>query len=92
MPWRIDIQPNGKYAGFSTIVDHFIEYGMTREQAISVCIEKGMDAKSAEEKVRRGESRGVAQFLEDIDTLRLVHGDEEADKVTTDMSSPTEIL
>ena len=57
MPWFIVVQPNGRFARFSTVVDAFTHMDMTREEALEECRrEPGMGVVESEAKVRRGEA------------------------------------
>ena len=37
MAWRIVVQPNGKYAKFSDVVDNFTDYDMTKDEVFELC-------------------------------------------------------
>jgi hypothetical protein len=86
MGQRIVKQPNGKYAAFSDIVDHFIAYDATREEALQFCVDKWKcTTAEAEEKVQRGDddirqdgSKG--RYEEAVNTIRVIHGAEEVSK------------
>jgi hypothetical protein len=51
MARKIIKQPNGKYCIFSTIVDHFIAYNMTKEEIIALRVAEAQ-TKITEEVVR----------------------------------------
>ena len=36
MAWRIVVQPNGKYAKFSDVVDNFTDYDMTKDEVFEL--------------------------------------------------------
>ena len=78
MPARIVVQPNGLYARFSTIVDHFTHYNCTRQELFEeLRFEHG--AGPAEQAIKRGE-RSPDRFGEAIEDVRIIHGDDEARK------------
>jgi hypothetical protein len=77
MPSRVVVQPNGKYAVFSTVVGHFTHYDHTRDEMLEVFLEK-CGRSCAEEKVQRGDGN-PQRFEDEINTIRIVHGDLEAD-------------
>lgn len=90
MPARWMLQPNGKLARFSTVVDDFTHYDCTSKEALDEEIE---DAKGAlVEKVRRGEGRRLDSPLgwnESLETIRELRG-EKALKKTLKMILGTE--
>lgn len=88
MPSRILIQPNGMYARFSTIVDDFTHYNMTKDEALDVCFEE-MGRYEAEKKVARAEENGK-NFDDEIDTIRVVHGNDEAERTRRYLSTAPE--
>ena len=53
MPARFVLQPNGLLALFSTVVDNFTHYNLTKEEATTLARED-MGRQDAEEKVERG--------------------------------------
>jgi hypothetical protein len=53
MPSRFVLQPNGRLARFSTVVDHFTHYNLTKDEAIELAREH-MGRQEAEDKVERG--------------------------------------
>lgn len=69
-------QPNGKYAIFSSNVDHFIAYDATPEEIRE--LRRAESIKEAESLTKRGLERadagGDAIFQEDLDMVRAVHG------------------
>jgi len=55
MAWRIVLQPNGRLARWSDIIDGFTHYNMTKEMAVSLCMTvRDMPLEQAETKVQRG--------------------------------------
>lgn len=79
MGWRIVAQPNGLYARFSDVVDDFTNINMTREEALKECRNySGMGEFESEAKVKRGED-DTFRFVEEIRSVRVIHGDERAD-------------
>ena len=77
MSSRFLMQPNGKLACFSTIVDNFTHANLTEEEALAAAFEDmGRDA--AEAKVARGVARGIdaeGGWNECLNTIRLFHGE-----------------
>jgi hypothetical protein len=76
MPGRFLMQPNGKLARFSTIVDMFTHANLTEEEAFNAAFED-MGRSEAEAKVARGVARGVdaeGGWNECLETIRLIHG------------------
>lgn len=81
MPWRIVVQPNLRYARFSTVVDGFTHTDMTREEALEVCRGyPGFGVLEAEEKVAAGE-REPERFKESLVDIEIRFGREERDKI-----------
>lgn len=83
MPRFIVLQPNGKLAEFSTIVDHFTKLDFTKEEMIedqSLC----MSRQDAIEKVQRGildlpvaggqRTGPLHRWNECLETIKIVHG------------------
>lgn len=92
MAWRIVEQPNGLLARFSDIVDDFTHYDMTDEQAEKLCIEEyDMGKKSAAEKVRRGRA-DKSRWPDEIDTIRMVHGDAVANERIMQLSAAVQAV
>lgn len=80
MAWRIIRQPNGGYARFSEIVDHFTCYDMNEEEAREECKrEPGMGQLESEAKVRRA-NENPQRFEEAVKIIKRVHGAAEAKK------------
>ena len=86
MGQRIVKTPNGKYAAFSDIVDHFIAYDMTREEAVQFAVDEwDCGPKSSEEKVLRADGDvtwdgETGRYEEAMDTILHIHGKDEVDK------------
>lgn len=89
MSQHITKQPNGKYAIFSTVVDSFVAYDATREDVFahfrSLAIESS-DRATERGLLRADSPHSIQGFNDDIDTMRIVHGDAEADKYRTLLS------
>lgn len=85
MAWRIVVQPNGYLARFSDIVDMFTHYDMTESDAYDVCLDD-LGRNDAKDKVSRGVSAGLQRFYDEIERIRLVHGDAKADEVVRVLS------
>lgn len=71
MPQRFVETPDGKLALFSTIVDAFIWYDMTDEEAIELCAETwGVRGERAVEKVARARE-DPGRWLREIEIIRM---------------------
>lgn len=89
MPQYFVLQPNGKLARFSSVVDGFCELNLTQDEAIAWCRQQGMTADEAKEKIRRavddeeiypGKRRCDSpgnRWKESLDTILSVHGTRE---------------
>lgn len=84
MPSYVALQPNGKLAVFSSIVDDFTVLDATEEQLIDYFLDH-MGRKDAREKVQRGLNDEAIEpgekmhpplhrWKESLDTMRVVHG------------------
>jgi hypothetical protein len=85
MPWRIVVQPNQKYARFSSVVDGFTHTNMTRDEAIAVSLQyPGMGKEDAEQKVEWAEAEpgGFAESLTDIE---IRYGPEERQTIEAEL-------
>lgn len=76
MAWRIVLQPDGKLARFSDVVDDFTDVDMDFTEAVDECIREGMSVMDAIEKVNRGIEAGNARYLESLEIIRTIHGRE----------------
>ena len=88
MPQFVVIQPNGKYAVFSTVVDNFIYYDASREGLAIVLMEDRMEVIKRE--IERGLQRGEqtsGRFEECLETIKEVHGKSVADEVRRALSA-----
>lgn len=94
MPDRAVLQPNGRYAIFSSYVDHFTAYDGTREEILNTFREEfRADAdRNAENKLKRAEEREAknpgADFADAIQSTATVHGFDTADRLRTELSRP----
>lgn len=100
MGWRIVRQPNGLLARFSDIVDDFTHTDMTADEAMTICREQlGID--EAAHKVDAGvrdfvpwttdvPGSGHDRWDDCIESIRLIHGDEEAKNTIAVLSRPAE--
>lgn len=80
MAWRIVVQPNGKYARWSDIVDDFTHMEMTREEALAECRQHvGMGELESERKVANAE-REPWRWADELQTLRELGKRREAEK------------
>lgn len=80
MAQRIVKCPSGKYAAFSEIVDDFVAYDMTREEALKFCVDEwDLGPKASEEKVHRADEN-PHRYEEAMDVIAHVHGKRERTK------------
>ena len=84
MGWRMVVQPNGKYARFSDVVDHFTDYDMTRDEAFILCRDLA-GVETARHKLDQADKLN-GRFEREIGTIRIVHGPEEAGKIRAELS------
>lgn len=98
MGWRIVCQPNGLYARFSDIVDHFTHWNMTNEEALELC-QDHMSSAEAERKVkaardeldRRGKPQKAGfRWGEALQTIENIHGHEERREAELSVTIPLE--
>jgi hypothetical protein len=74
MPRRFVETPDGKLALFSTIVDYFVAYNMTDEDAVELCAEEmDLHGDRAAGKVAEGR-RDLGRWFREVETIRRVHG------------------
>ncbi len=79
MPGRIVKQPNGMYARFSTICDHFTDYDLERDMAVALM--------GDEARVVAAESE-PERFAVALKTIEMMYGPQEAAKWREDLSKP----
>lgn len=87
MPGRFLMQPNGKLARFSTIVDNFTHCNLTKEEAFAVAFED-MGRDEAEAKIARGVARTLEAeygWNECLETIRVIHGADECEAVVAEI-------
>jgi hypothetical protein len=80
------IQPNGKFARFSTTVDDFTHFDMTKQEAWEVACETSVTCEKALDRLRDVELF-PERFDGAIETIRIVHGAERADSVRRQLSA-----
>jgi hypothetical protein len=91
MAWRIVLQPNGKLARFSDVVDNFTDVEMTVEEAIIEC-QQELSLDAAKKKVQVGvddlipmsvtkKGDGSVRWNDCLQTISLVHGNAEVREV-----------
>lgn len=85
MGWRFVQQPNGMFARWSDVVDNFTDYDMTEGDAFTLCHDVGVPAVVAQHKLNMAKS-SPARFENSLETISIVHGQEEADKVRAMLS------
>lgn len=85
MPARAVIQPNGRYARFSTIVDGFTHANYTEKQLWTVFRdEHGVDV--ANEKIKNAKA-DLGRFEEALEDIAMQHGPLEAERVKAYLSA-----
>jgi hypothetical protein len=85
------MQPNGKLARFSTVVDNFTHVNLTEEEAFVAAFED-MGRGEAEAKVARGIARGIdaeGGWNECLETIRAIHGEGMCAVVVTEILGGT---
>ena len=85
MGWLIARQPNGLFARFSGIVDHFTHLDLTEDEALEVCAEYGCSQGEARAKVDAGirdlkpwtvtPGGGLERWEHCLGVIERVHGD-----------------
>ena len=89
MSRQIVKQPNGKYLVYSIICDNVILYDATPEEIIECFVDEEKEKiqssiNSIVEKLEKGEKpyyQFTMSFQEVIDSIKLIHGKKESDKV-----------
>lgn len=100
MAWRYIRQPNGRYAIFSEIVDHFTWLDLPPETAIDVGMQDyHIDRATGLEKLAKAAldldprtnviGDGLRRWREALEIIRRVHGDTEADSIPAAIDLPT---
>lgn len=86
MGWRIVLQPNGRLARFSDVVDDFTHFDLSEWEAVGVCIDSQCSPDEARSEVERGKKdEPVPGLIEDdgepllrwrdaLHTVAVVHG------------------
>lgn len=75
----IVVQPNGLFARFSSIVDHFTHYNYTEEEIIQLHVEMAAEMARTEAVAAVAAARGDSTRYERVlETITHVHGDKEA--------------
>lgn len=85
MAWRFLLQPDGKLALFSDVVDSFTYFNLTPDEAFEVATDEEHDLGkvAGREKVARGLARGVADrggWNEALESIKIAHGQEALDQ------------
>lgn len=90
MPQHVIKQPNGKYAIFSSVVDHFIAYDASVEEVYAHFRELAVAESERQTKrgIEQADQFGSVRFIKDLDTVRLIHGDQVADEYKALLSAP----
>jgi hypothetical protein len=89
MPQYVVVQPNGKYAVFSTVVDKFVYYDADREGVAVALLEDRIEQikRDIEAGIVRAESAGPAPFEKCITTIRNIHGEDDAEMTRAVLSA-----
>jgi hypothetical protein len=74
MGTRIITQPDGLFARFSEIVDHFTHTDMTHAEAVQCCVDEGLSNPEAIAKVARG-SANPGRWNEAVAIIEAAHGE-----------------
>lgn len=85
MAWRIVLQPNGKYARWSDVVDDFTDKDMTRAEAYELCLQAA-GAEIAKYKIEQADKH-PGRFDREIETILEVHGKAAAKRVRKELSA-----
>lgn len=80
MGTRIVTQPNGLFARFSEMVDHFTHTNMTHAEAVQCCVDEGCSTLEANAKVARGASN-PGRWEEAVSIIKAAHGKFQIDLV-----------
>lgn len=76
MAWRLVVQPNGKIARFSEVVDHFTDLDMTADEAVTLCIQQyTMSLDEAHVKLGHAVHAEATRWNEALDIIRAQHGE-----------------
>jgi hypothetical protein len=86
---RIVVQPNGLFARFSDIVDHFTHFNCSREE-LWLFYRDEAGVRVADSKFETAIEAGNDRFEDEIETIRFVHGPLEADRTRAFLSAPCE--
>lgn len=87
MAWRMVVQPNGKYARFSEVVDGFTDYGLTRDEAYELC-RVHMGVEEAKGKMRRADN-SPDRWSESLATIEAIHGRDARDAAEREITAPS---
>lgn len=74
MAWRIVKQPDGLYARFSEVVNHFTHSDMTRDEALLVCVEYGLRYSESQSKVQRADDE-PNRYNEAVQIIKDIHNE-----------------
>ncbi len=82
MPQHIVKQPNGKYAIFSSVVDDFVGYDATPDEVCEHFRELAIAESDRRTKsgIEQADHFGIERFQNDINTVRVIHGDAKAEE------------
>ncbi len=95
MPDRAVLQPNGRWAIFSSYVDHFTAFNGTRDEVLNAFREEFRTEadRNAEGKMTRAEARESAKpgadFKDAIESVATVHGFDTAEQLRVQLSEPS---
>ena len=89
MAWRFILQPNGKIARFSDVVDNITDYNMTKEEAIEFA-KYHLGTEDAIKKVERAYT-DAKRWVKSLETIEVVHGKDEREKIEKMLSKDDEL-
>lgn len=77
MPTYVVVQPSGQYATFSTVVDDFTAYDMTREECAELLLEHRVEEakREIEKGIQRAEQETAIRYQKSIATVSFHHGE-----------------
>lgn len=88
---RIVKQPNGLFARFSEVVDHFTHMNLTHDDVRAICLDSGCTKDEAEDKLVRAihdlkpysmtEGSGLDRWSHCLGIIERVHGKEAVEEV-----------
>lgn len=91
MPWMMVVQPNKKYAAFSSEVNNFVAVDMTHEEAEDWVLQEALFGSSPPGRppLRLAQMNASDKFLKLMETILRVHGQAEHDRLMEELSADT---